>query len=110
LTTVSNILAQEYAAVEPKVLHTLAEVLRTSTGATLERLRQSKNRVAKLLNRVQGVQHAFNTLMETDADMALMNLSRYRADPSLFAPGLEQEQDHEDIELLLESYLQHSEC
>jgi hypothetical protein len=107
LSTVSNILSTDYAALEPKVLRTLSDVLNGSTGSTLERLRQSKNHVAKLLNRVQGVQHAFNTLMESDADMSLMNLSRYRADPSQFAPGLEQ--DHEDVELLLESYLQHSE-
>ena len=60
------------------------------------------------MNRVQGVQHAFTVLMDSDTDMVLMNLARYRADPSLFAPGLEQEQDHEDVELLLESYLQHS--
>ena len=46
--------------------------------------------------------------MESDRDMALMNLTKVRQNPGYYAEEEEDEWegDHEEIELLLENYVQ----
>jgi len=108
LISVTDLLQHEMSVLRPEVESTLHNVLETQSGVTLERLRQSKSSVAKSLNRLAGIQAAFEELLENDSDMALMNLSKVQNSPEMFIDVNESEwsADHQDTELLLENYAQ----
>lgn len=67
-----------------------------------------KHSHTELTSNIRGVQHAFMEILENDRDMALMALSKVREHPELYNEEDEEdwEGDHEEIELLIENYLQ----
>jgi len=78
----------------------------------LERLRHVKNGVSHLEARARDTAEALTTLLDEDEDMCMMRLSLLRERPRLFDPPISPEllTQHEDVELLLESYLQETEA
>ena len=78
----------------------------------LERLRAIKNEVSNLEARARDTAEAIEATLDEDEDMCMMRLSLLRERPTLFAPPVSSEllTQHEDVELLLESYLQDAEA
>mmetsp|Transcript_16002 Transcript_16002/g.48419 ORF Transcript_16002/g.48419 Transcript_16002/m.48419 type:complete len:518 (-) Transcript_16002:293-1846(-) len=76
----------------------------------LERLRTLKNRVSFLEARARDTAEALSAVLDEDEDMCMMRLSKLRAEPHLFELPLSAAMltQHEDVELLLENYLQHT--
>ena len=76
----------------------------------LEKLRTLKNRVSYLEARARDTSDALGTVLDEDEDMCMMRLSKLRANPHLFEPPLSSAMltQHEDVEWLLENYLQHA--
>eukprot|EP00924_Labyrinthula_sp_SR-Ha-C_P016164 maker-scaffold_4-snap-gene-21.2-mRNA-1 protein AED:0.02 eAED:0.02 QI:36/1/1/1/1/1/3/6/426 len=105
--TVVQILDAELQKLQPEIKQTLKKLYSSKTFS-LERLRQVKGEHSRLVSRIRGVQHAFSELLENDRDMALMNLSKVCASPLVYADPEEEnwEGDHEEIELLIENYVQ----
>jgi len=105
--TVSGILNKELKSLKPEIELTLKNVLKTGSFS-LERLRLVKKDLDHLLSRMQGVQHAFTELLDNDRDMALMNLTKLYETPNKYSEQNNEAwfDDHEEIELLLEAYLQ----
>ncbi|GBG31250.1 Magnesium transporter MRS2-B [Hondaea fermentalgiana] len=106
--TVCQLLHDEVTKLTPEVHTTVEEIIKTSSGVTIERLRQAKSRVSKISSRLLGVQAAFEELLENDRDMALMNLDKVHNFPDYYNDDREEIWcvDHEDIELLVENYAQ----
>mmetsp|Transcript_22434 Transcript_22434/g.44041 ORF Transcript_22434/g.44041 Transcript_22434/m.44041 type:complete len:523 (-) Transcript_22434:663-2231(-) len=106
--TVCQLLHEQVTKLAPEVHETVEEIIRTSSGVTIERLRQAKSRVSKISSRLVGVQDAFDELLENDRDMALMNLDKVHNFPTYYSDDREDVWcvDHEDIELLIENYAQ----
>mmetsp|Transcript_4829 Transcript_4829/g.7304 ORF Transcript_4829/g.7304 Transcript_4829/m.7304 type:complete len:458 (-) Transcript_4829:1067-2440(-) len=106
--TVCNSLSQEVEASKPYVTNTVNEIIRKSSGVTIEKLRQCKSSVSKLASRLVGVQRAFEELLLNDRDMALMDLNKVQSFPEYYDDKNEEvwSIDHEDVELLIENYSQ----
>lgn len=105
--TVCNLLNAEFEQLKPVIQTTLKKIF-ASREFSLERLRQIRQSLSQLVSKIRGVQHAFMEVLESDRDMALMNLNKVHANPELYAEEEEElwEGDHEEIELLLENYVQ----
>ena len=78
----------------------------------LERLRHIKNEVSNLEARARDTAEAISATLDEDEDMCMMRLSLLRERPTIFEPPISAEllTQHDDVELLLESYLQDSEA
>ena len=78
----------------------------------LERLRHIKNEVSNLEARARDTAEAIEATLDEDEDMCMMRLSLLRERPTIFDPPISAEllTQHEDVELLLESYLQDAEA
>ncbi|KAJ1453201.1 hypothetical protein M885DRAFT_485925 [Pelagophyceae sp. CCMP2097] len=74
----------------------------------LERLRQIKNATSFQETRARDTAEAITTALDDDEDMCMMQLTLMRNSPEMFEHPLDPEfvMQHEDVELLLESYLQ----
>lgn len=72
-----------------------------------ERLWECKNKVNRILAKAEGFRDVVEQFMDSDEDMALMNLHALAARPSLYSQPLQPEilAMHEVIEDLLESFL-----
>ena len=72
-----------------------------------EAMRSSKNDLSSMMNRVSASRKALQELTEDDEEMALMNLTVLKEDPSLYRFPLVPEilGRHDEIEELTESYL-----
>mmetsp|Transcript_12189 Transcript_12189/g.15849 ORF Transcript_12189/g.15849 Transcript_12189/m.15849 type:complete len:453 (+) Transcript_12189:89-1447(+) len=105
--TVCNVLNKELVDLRPEVEKTLSSVLKTGSFS-LEKLRMVKKELNQLVSRMKGIQHAFNEVLENDRDMALMNLTKIKQNPDYYFERNQVvwEGDHEEIELLLENYVQ----
>jgi len=90
----------------------LIELLRTSRMSLehLERLRRLKNEVSYQEARARDTVEAIEAVLDSDEDMCMMRLAALRATPHLFEPPLSPHllTQHEDVEDLLENYLQHA--
>lgn len=108
LVTMCTEMDDEVAELVPSAEKTVQEVVRTSSGVTIERLRQAKTSVTDKMNRLLSIQTAFEELLGNDRDMALMKLDNVFAFPDYYdEKNCESwEVDHEEIELLLENYAQ----
>jgi len=108
LVTVTNLLELEFKDLKPAVKITIDEVMKASSGPILERLRQVKMRMTALDNKLIGIGKALGELLQSDKDMTLMNLSLTFEFPDDFKHERETlwDFDHEEVELLLENYLQ----
>ena len=100
--------------VEPVAEETMRELqtARQVALASLERLRHVKNAVSHLEARTRDTAEALEAILDEDEDMCMMRLSLLRERPRLFDPPISPEllTQHEDVELLLESYLQDAEA
>ncbi|KAJ8605641.1 hypothetical protein CTAYLR_000132 [Chrysophaeum taylorii] len=88
------------------------ELLQASriTLEQLERLRRLKNDVSYQETRARDTVEAIEATLNEDEDMCMMRLGHLREAPQKFEPPLSPEMlvEHEDVELLLENYLQHA--
>lgn len=95
----------------PRTTH-LIELLRTSRMSLehLEKLRRLKNEVSYQEARARDTVEAIEAALDSDEDMCMMRLAALRAQPHLFEPPLSADMltQHEDVEDLLENYLQHA--
>lgn len=110
LTTVKALETQEFEKLNNIVQETLSYF--KAGGALLpvelqEQMRALKNGLSLMVNRVSSSRKALEELTEDDEEMALMNLSILRNDPSLYRFPLVPEilSTHDEIEELVESYL-----
>ncbi|KAL3761391.1 hypothetical protein ACHAW5_005763 [Stephanodiscus triporus] len=74
-----------------------------------ERLRLHKDEVNLMERRVKGFVRAINQVLDEDEDMTLMNLTRLLTHPERFMHPVPQEvleEESDEVELLLETYLQ----
>jgi len=108
LVTTCNSLKADVDSIRPVVKSTILEVMQSSSGVTIERLRQTKSKIQAINNKLAAVQHAFENLLSNDRDMALMRLDKVYAYPEFFDDGNGEQwiHDHEEVELLLENYAQ----
>ena len=104
---VSHELEKELNKVRPKVAGMLKNV-KSINAVSLNKIREVKADVLMLQTRLKAIQHAFTEAMSSDRDMALMNLAKVQKDPQHYRDENEDEweADHEEMELLLENYLQ----
>eukprot|EP01035_Chromulina_nebulosa_P018929 gene18929-24736_t len=72
-----------------------------------ERMRMLKNRVTGMLSRILAYKRALVELLEEDQDLALLNLTKLKNKSTLYNLPLSNEilSSHEEMEVLLESYL-----
>ncbi|KAA8495161.1 Mitochondrial inner membrane magnesium transporter mrs2 [Porphyridium purpureum] len=97
-------LEHEFEGLEPQFKKMLKEDLSGSrlTTMRLEQLRFGKNQLNQFLKKAHGFQTALGEVLEEDEDMSNMYLTeKYKA-------GLKPRNplDHDEVEMLLESYLQ----
>mmetsp|Transcript_4655 Transcript_4655/g.14754 ORF Transcript_4655/g.14754 Transcript_4655/m.14754 type:complete len:540 (-) Transcript_4655:1473-3092(-) len=107
VTTCSS-LSSEVDALVPQVHQTVKAIVVKSSGVTIERLRQIKSSVSKVAAKLEAVQSAFEDLLTSDREMALMRLDKIFAFPEFYDERNAEAwvPDHEEIELLLENYAQ----
>jgi Mg2+ and Co2+ transporter CorA len=72
-----------------------------------ETMRLLKNRVMQTIGKIHTFRTTLSDLLENDEDLALMNLTKLKDKPSLYNIPLDSKllASHEEIEILLESYL-----
>ena len=72
-----------------------------------ETMRLLKNRVMQTIGKIHTFRKTLSDLLENDEDLALMNLTKLKDKPSLYNIPLDSKllASHEEIEILLESYL-----
>lgn len=87
LTTVKVLETQEFVKLNQSVQETLAYF---KSGSLLlpvkiqEQMRQQKNDLSMMMNRISASRNALQELTEDDEEMALMNLTVLMKDPSLY--------------------------
>ena len=105
--TVSDTLQEQLNEIVPRV-NSVVNGVQTVSSVSLTVLREVSADLARLLTRIQSVQRVYDELLASDSDMALMNLDEVHNDPQRYADENQEnwEDDHNEIELLLESYAQ----
>lgn len=108
-----NDLAKEVKTIEPRVgeIVNLMEMPGSHHATSAngnDKFRGLMNRVSELDSRAKARRRALLLVLEEDEDLALMNLTKMKDNPALYKMPLAPEvaEDHEEIELLLECYLQ----
>jgi hypothetical protein len=87
LTTVKVLESQEFSKLNQSVQETLAYF---KSGSLLlpvkiqEQMRQQKNDLSMMMNRISASRNVLQELTEDDEEMALMNLTVLMKDPSLY--------------------------
>ena len=116
LSCVSSLLSGDASELRHKVYIAMAALRGDSRKSTpgdhaQEKLRILKDGVGEMEARVQGFVRALNLVLDEDEDMSLMNLSRLITHPERFIQPVSQEileEESDEPELLLESYMQQS--
>ena len=116
LSCVSSLLSGDASELRHKVYIAMAALRGDSKKSTpgdhaQEKLRILKDGVGEMEARVQGFVRALNLVLDEDEDMSLMNLSRLITHPERFIQPVSQEileEESDEPELLLESYMQQS--
>ncbi|CAM9255219.1 unnamed protein product [Pylaiella littoralis] len=112
LSVSSKRLEREVREVEQPIaaiVHTLEGSGKGATSAkNNDRFRGFLNSINVLENRAKARRRALLMVLEDDTDLAMMNLTRMYQSPEDYLPPLSTEvlEDHEEVELLLEAYLQ----
>ena len=108
LSTLAALLDGEYAKLEPMVTETLQAMHDNHLRHAQDRLKFVKNNVDAELTRLDNTKKAIVETLDDDADMAMMQLTKVRSNPLRFTFPLSPEayEDHDDVEILLEAYLQ----
>ncbi|CAM9500048.1 unnamed protein product [Phaeothamnion confervicola] len=105
-------LEQEVKEVHPRVNTIVASMEAPGNAAVSpeanDSFRALKNVVSELETRAKARRRAILQVLEEDEDLALMNLTKMKNDPEAYEMPLKLEvlEDHEEVELLLEAYLQ----
>ena len=116
LSCVSSLLSGDASELRHKAYIAMAALRGDSRKSTpgdhaQEKLRILKDGVGEMEARVQGFVRALNLVLDEDEDMSLMNLSRLITHPERFIQPVSQEileEESDEPELLLESYMQQS--
>jgi len=95
-------LERDYFKIEPPILECLSTLPRRLDTERLEQLRSLELRLNHFSARSRKVQQELNELLENDEDMANMYLTEIAQNPMQNRNPL----DHEEVEMILESYLQ----
>lgn len=82
----------------------LGNIRKATATRELEQLRQHKAVVNKTQDAVAAFQTALSAVLDDDQDLCLLHLSKFWKEPGLFDDI--SSFDHEDAEILLETYLQ----
>ncbi|CAM9202332.1 unnamed protein product [Scytosiphon promiscuus] len=112
LSVSSKRLEREVREVERPVAEIVTILEGSGKGATSaknnDKFRVLLNTINVLENRAKARRRALLMVLEDDTDLAMMNLTRMCQSPEDYLPPLAQEvlEDHEEMELLLEAYLQ----
>eukprot|EP00173_Palmaria_palmata_P000898 Plantae.Rhodophyta-Palmaria_palmata.ctg14607.p1 GENE.Plantae.Rhodophyta-Palmaria_palmata.ctg14607~~Plantae.Rhodophyta-Palmaria_palmata.ctg14607.p1 ORF type:complete len:360 (+),score=56.14 Plantae.Rhodophyta-Palmaria_palmata.ctg14607:104-1081(+) len=95
-------LEADFGSIEPALLKTLANLPTQTTPRELEKLRHHEQRLNHFIARSKKVQNVLQSVLDEDEDMAAMYLTEKRKTPDLVRNPV----DHDEAEMLLESYLQ----
>ena len=95
-------LERDFFAIEPQLIRTLGDLPRKITNEQLERLRLLEQRLNTYYSRARRVQQALQNVLDEDEDMADMYLTEKRKNPNACRNPI----DHDEAEMLLETYLQ----
>ncbi|CAN0090517.1 unnamed protein product, partial [Hapterophycus canaliculatus] len=112
LSVSSKRLEREVREVERPIAEIVTVLEGSGKGATSaknnDKFRVLLNTINVLENRAKARRRALLMVLEDDTDLAMMNLTRMYQSPEDYVPPLAQEvlEDHEEMELLLEAYLQ----
>eukprot|EP00752_Nemacystus_decipiens_P002877 g2677.t1 len=112
LSVSSKRLEREVREVEQPIADIVNILEGPGKGATSakhnDRFRVLLNSINVLENRAKARRRALLMVLEDDTDLAMMNLTRMYQSPEDYLPPLSAEvlEDHEEMELLLEAYLQ----
>lgn len=116
LSCVSSLLSSDASELRHRVHIAMAALRGDSRKSTpgdhaQEKFRILKDGAREMEARVQGFVRALNLVLDEDEDMSLMNLSRLITHPERFIQPVSQEileEESDEPELLLESYMQQS--
>ena len=102
-----DLLQEQLSSIVPRVASVLSAVQAVSS-VSLTVLREVSAELARLISRIESVQGVYDELLASDSDMALMNLNKVQKDPLRYVNANQDqwEDDHNEVELLLESYSQ----
>lgn len=95
-------LERQFADIEPILLGILGELPGNINADHLEELRFHEQRLNHFCGRSRKVQHVLQTVLDEDEDMAGMYLTEMHKNPDVVRNPI----DHDEAEMLLESYLQ----
>mmetsp|Transcript_1556 Transcript_1556/g.3917 ORF Transcript_1556/g.3917 Transcript_1556/m.3917 type:complete len:391 (+) Transcript_1556:258-1430(+) len=102
LVNVCMSLEKDFASLEPTILENLDDLPTRLTSRQLEELRSFKQRLSQFSARSQDVQRVLQEVLEEDENMINMYLTEKKFHPKQFRNPVE----HDEIEILSESYLQ----
>lgn len=97
-----TVLEREFSMIEPNLRKTLRDLPNRINNEQLERLRQLEQKLNHFYSRARKVQAALQSVLDEDEDMADMYLTEKRRNPGLTRNPV----DHDEAEMLLETYLQ----
>lgn len=97
-----TVLERDFIGIEPELRTTLGGLPSQITNERLERLRLLEQRLNQFYSKARKVQQALQAVLDEDEDMADMYLTEKRKNPSLVRNPI----DHDEAEVLLETYLQ----
>lgn len=102
LINVCMSLEEDFTSIEPTILENLDDLPTRLTSRQLEDLRSFKQRLSQFSARSQDVQRVLQDILEEDEDMINMYLTEKKCYPEHIRNPIE----HDEIEILSESYLQ----
>lgn len=110
-TTVTSLQDQEYKRINGDIQLILGQFKQKGCILSIdaqEKMRSLKNRVSRMLQRLGSYRSALEDAVDDDEEMALMNLSILHHQPKYYSYPLHSNilGTHEEMEGLLESYLQ----
>ena len=102
LVNVCMNLEKDFASLEPTILENLDDLPTRLTSRQLEELRSFKQRLSQFSARSQDVQRVLQDVLEEDENMVNM----YLTEKNVYPKHIRSPVEHEEIEILAESYLQ----
>mmetsp|Transcript_33118 Transcript_33118/g.68347 ORF Transcript_33118/g.68347 Transcript_33118/m.68347 type:complete len:388 (-) Transcript_33118:74-1237(-) len=102
LVNVCMSLEKDFSSLEPTILENLDDLPTRLTSRQLEELRSFKQRLSQFSARSQDVQRVLQEVLEEDENMISMYLTEKNTQPKHIRTPVE----HDEVEILSESYLQ----
>lgn len=96
------VLESEFSKIDPDLRKTLFNLPERINSEQLEKLRRLEQQLNHYYSRARKVQHALQSVLDENEDMADMYLTEKRRNPGIDRNPL----DHDEAEMLLETYLQ----